>query len=125
MSKTLFGVTSFSTFLTERDSFRSLTLVTVVCTELHIFLFFKVTFEITIQHTCSPLNLLDIFRTPIPKNTSWRIFLRFYGKVAEKFAKYKHAKNKKKVCSKLIMIMLKMKCKASSNERNHYYLNRN
>ena len=41
--------------------------------------------EITLQHGCSPVNLLQIFRTPFPKNTSeglllfiWFELLRIY-----------------------------------------------
>ena len=32
--------------------------------------------EITIQHGCSPVNLLHIFRTPFPKNTSAWLLLK-------------------------------------------------
>ena len=35
--------------------------------------------EITLQHGCSPVNLLNIFRTPFPKNTSGRLL--FYLKI--------------------------------------------
>ena len=31
--------------------------------------------EITLQHGCSPVNLLHIFRTPFVKNTSGRMLL--------------------------------------------------
>ena len=31
--------------------------------------------EITFRHGCSPVNLLHIFKTPFPKNTSERMFL--------------------------------------------------
>ena len=30
-------------------------------------------FEITLRHGCFPVNLLHIFRTPLLKNTSWRL----------------------------------------------------
>ena len=30
---------------------------------------------LTLQHECSPVDLLYIFRTPFPKNTSGRLFL--------------------------------------------------
>ena len=33
--------------------------------------------EITLLHGCSPVNLLHIFRTPFPKNTSGRLLLDF------------------------------------------------
>ena len=33
--------------------------------------------EITLQHGCSPVNLLHIFRTPFLKNTSWRLLVHF------------------------------------------------
>ena len=33
--------------------------------------------EIILRHGCSPVNLLHIFRTPFPKNTSRRLFLIF------------------------------------------------
>ena len=33
--------------------------------------------EITLRHGCSPVNLLPIFRTPFPKNTSgWLLLVR-------------------------------------------------
>ena len=31
--------------------------------------------EITLQHGCSPVNVLHIFRTPFPKNTSGRLLV--------------------------------------------------
>ena len=31
--------------------------------------------EITLQHGCSPVNLLHIFKTPFPKNTSGGLLL--------------------------------------------------
>ena len=31
--------------------------------------------EITLRHWCSPINLLHIFRTPFPKNTSGWLLL--------------------------------------------------
>ena len=35
--------------------------------------------EITLRHGCSPVNLLQISRTPFPKNTSGRLLLlRFH-----------------------------------------------
>ena len=33
--------------------------------------------EITLQHGFFPVNLLHIFRTPFPKDTSGRLFLTF------------------------------------------------
>ena len=37
--------------------------------------------EITLQHGCTPVNLLHIFRTPFLKNTSGGLLLKFtcYG----------------------------------------------
>ena len=32
--------------------------------------------EIALRHGCSSVNLLHIFRTPFPKNTSWWLFLK-------------------------------------------------
>ena len=32
--------------------------------------------EIALRHGCSPINLLHIFRTPFPKNTSGRLLLK-------------------------------------------------
>ena len=32
-------------------------------------------FETALRHGCSPLNLLHIFKTPFPKNTSGRLLL--------------------------------------------------
>ena len=32
--------------------------------------------EITLRHWCSPVNLLHLFRTPFPKNTSGGLFLK-------------------------------------------------
>ena len=31
--------------------------------------------EIALRHGCSPVNLLHIFRTPFPRNTSWWLLL--------------------------------------------------
>ena len=41
--------------------------------------------EIALRHGCSPVNLLNIFRTPFPKNTSGRLLLRvpFRGRLGE------------------------------------------
>ena len=33
--------------------------------------------EITLRHGCAPINLLHIFRTPFPKNTSEGLILLF------------------------------------------------
>ena len=32
--------------------------------------------KITLRHGCSPVNLLHIFRTPFPKNTSGQLLLK-------------------------------------------------
>ena len=37
--------------------------------------FNKVALQITLRHGCSPVNLLHIFRTPFPKNTSGWLLL--------------------------------------------------
>ena len=37
--------------------------------------FNKVAIEIALRHGCSPVNVLHIFRTPHPKNTSGRLLL--------------------------------------------------
>ena len=37
--------------------------------------------EITLQHDCSPVNVLHIFRTPFPKNTSGQLHLAFLRNV--------------------------------------------
>ena len=34
--------------------------------------------EITLRHGCSPVNLLHIFRTPFPRNTSWWLLLNIF-----------------------------------------------
>ena len=39
--------------------------------------------EITLRHGCSPVNLLHIFRTPFPKNTSGRLLLYHCCKISE------------------------------------------
>ena len=38
--------------------------------------------EIALRHGCSPVNVLHIFRTPFPKNTSGRLLLLFVGQVS-------------------------------------------
>ena len=35
--------------------------------------------EISLRHGCSPVNLLHIFRTPFPKNTSGRLLLKMWS----------------------------------------------
>ena len=39
----------------------------------------KCDFKIALRHGCSPVNLLHIFRTPFPKNTSGRLILKDLG----------------------------------------------
>ena len=39
--------------------------------------------EIVLRHGCFPVNLLHIFRTPFPKNTSGRLVLNFLSKVKD------------------------------------------
>ena len=34
--------------------------------------------EIALRHWCSPVNLLNIFRTPFPRKTSGRLLLYLY-----------------------------------------------
>ena len=41
--------------------------------------------EITIRDGCSPLNLLHIFRTPFPKNTSGGMLLKVIKRVLNTF----------------------------------------
>ena len=36
----------------------------------------EIEIETALQHGCSPVNLLHIFRIPIPKSTSGRLLLR-------------------------------------------------
>ena len=38
--------------------------------------------EITLRHVCSPVNLLHIFRTPFPKNTSGELLLGNSNKIS-------------------------------------------
>ena len=40
----------------------------------------KMFIEITLRHGCSPVNLLHIFRTLLPKNTSWWLLLKIKSK---------------------------------------------
>ena len=35
-------------------------------------------FKIALRHGCSAINLLHIFRTPFPKNTSGRLLLKIF-----------------------------------------------
>ena len=37
--------------------------------------------DIALQHGCSSVNLLHIFRTPFPKNTSWWLLLEKLGRL--------------------------------------------
>ena len=42
--------------------------------------------EIAPRHGCSPVNLLHVFRTPFPKNTSWRRrLINFFENIFSKF----------------------------------------
>ena len=41
--------------------------------------------EITLRHGCSPVNLLNIFRTHFTKNTSWRLLLKTMKEVCQNF----------------------------------------
>ena len=40
--------------------------------------------EITLPHGCSPVKLLHMFRTPIPKNTYWWLLLLLAGNTIQK-----------------------------------------
>ena len=45
--------------------------------------------EITLQHRCTPMNLLHIFRTPFPENTSVGLLLIIiFRNCALNYAKY-------------------------------------
>ena len=52
--------------------------------------------EITLRHGCSPVNLLHIFKTPFPRNTSWWLPLNIFKtrRFIEKCPKNNH-RNKK------------------------------
>ena len=41
--------------------------------------------EIALWQGCTPVNLLHIFRTPFPKNTSGRLFLQGLKCISGKF----------------------------------------
>ena len=59
------GALKKSSKFTRENLCRSVILIKLLCN------FFK----ITLQHACSPVNLLHIFRTLFPKNTSARLIL--------------------------------------------------
>ena len=54
------GVLKICTKFTGEHSCRSIISIKLLCNFI----------EIALQHGCSPVNLLHIFRTPFPKNTS-------------------------------------------------------
>ena len=45
------------------------------CSENMQQVYISIKLQITLRHGCSPVNLLHIFRTPFPKNTSGRLLL--------------------------------------------------
>ena len=58
--------------------------------------------EMTLRHGCSPVNLLHIFRTPFPKNTSWWLPLVFttlyiYNWITKKGQKLRFRNSRPKV----------------------------
>ena len=81
--------------------------------------------EITLQHECSPVKLLHIFRTPFPKNTyrglllilKWcnRIWTQFFFqqsysiKVLEPLGQYNHVKNINMINWNELMYLVYMK----------------
>ena len=70
--------------------------------------------EITLQHGCSPVNLLHIFRTPFPKNTcrgllltshyraSERVFPFFSFDISEAYSKHSRT-SKMEVFAKIVI----------------------
>ena len=63
------GVLKTCSKCTGEHPYRSVILVKLLCNFI----------EITLRHECSPLNLLHIFRTPFPRNTSGRLLLDVQG----------------------------------------------
>ena len=45
-------------------------------------------FEITLRHGCSPVNVLHIFRTPLPRNTSGWLFLGLLSSILTSLPNY-------------------------------------
>ena len=54
--------------------------------------------EITHLHCCSPVNLLHIFRTPFPRNTSGRLLLRLQRRCPLNIAKFLRTPVLKNIC---------------------------
>ena len=54
--------------------------------------------EITHRHGCSPVNLMHIFRTPFPKNTSGRLLLYIF----ERTSRFRKSMNKNNTCLVLL-----------------------
>ena len=50
--------------------------------------------EVALRHGCSPVNLLHIFRTTFPKNTSRRLLLKVYGNALHFQGNYRNLKIK-------------------------------
>ena len=62
------GVLKIYSKFTETHPCRSVISIKLLCNFI----------EISLQHGCSPVNLLYIFRTSFPKNTSGRLLLIFW-----------------------------------------------
>ena len=108
------GVLEICSKFTREHPCRSVVSITLLCNLI----------EITLRHGCSPVNLLHIFRTPFPRNTSGWLLLRilhplYHSKIIGHIFKNKQINKRVCIHESIRLIIIKMKIKMKNRSQRY------